>query len=176
MTATATSTGAPRKAESTGIVPEDRTKTSLLLKLVQTGDDRVATFLRLVLGIVMLPHGAQKMFGWFGGYGFNGTLGFMTQQLHIPEMFAVLAIVAEFAGALGLITGLLSRVAASGILAIMLVAVALVHSHVGFFMNWGGTLKGEGFEYHLLAIGIAVAVIINGGGAWSVDRLLSRKA
>ncbi len=100
----------------------------------------------------------------------------MTQQLHIPVSFAVLAIVAEFAGALGLITGLLSRVAAFGIFSVMLVAVVLVHSHVGFFMNWGGNLKGEGYEYHLLAMGIAVAVMVRGGGAWSVDRWLTRKA
>jgi putative oxidoreductase len=143
-------------------------------KLIQTGDDGVALLLRLVLGLVIFPHGAQKALGWFGGYGFSGTMGFFTQQLHIPAAFAFLAIVAEFAGSLGLVSGFLTRVAAAGILTNMLVAVALVHRHFGFFMNWTGQQPGEGFEYHLLVIAIALALIVRGGGAASVDRALSR--
>lgn len=143
-------------------------------KLIQTGDDRVATILRLILGGVMFGHGAQKTLGLFGGYGFTGTMGFFTQQLHIPAGFAFLAILAEFAGSIGLITGTLTRVAALGILGTMLVAVLVVHLQFGFFMNWGGNLKGEGFEYHLLAIGIALALIFRGGGALSVDRVLAK--
>lgn len=144
-------------------------------KMIQTSDDKVATILRLILGIVMFGHGAQKALGLFGGYGFAGTMGFFTQQLHIPAAFAFLAIVAEFAGSIGLITGTLTRVAALGILGTMIVAVALVHLPNGFFMNWTGNLKGEGFEYHLLAIGIALALIVRGGGAISVDRALAAK-
>ncbi|HXI21066.1 MAG TPA: DoxX family protein [Gemmatimonadales bacterium] len=147
----------------------------MLRRLMLTGDDRVALLLRLVLGAVMFPHGAQKVLGWFGGYGFHGTMGFFTGQLHVPALFAVLAIVAEFAGSLALLAGLLTRVAAAGILANMLVAIALVHARIGFFMNWSGQQRGEGVEYHLLAIGIALALIIRGGGAASVDRALSRK-
>ena len=142
-------------------------------QLIHTTDDAVATFLRLVLGLVIFPHGAQKALGMFGGYGYTGTMGFFTQQLHIPALFAFLAIVAEFAGSLGLITGLLTRVAAFGVLCNMLVATVLVHLPNGFFMNWGGNQKGEGFEYHLLAMGIAIAVIVRGGGSASVDRVLS---
>lgn len=143
-------------------------------KLIHTSPDPVATLLRLTLGIVMLPHGLQKTVGLFGGYGWSGTMGFFTQQLHIPALFAALAILAEFAGSLGLITGTLTRVAAFGIFSNMVVAVAMVHSKVGFFMNWFGGQQGEGYEYHLLAIGLAIAVMIRGGGAASVDGVLSR--
>ena len=121
----------------------------------------------------MFPHGAQKALGWFGGYGFSGTMGFFTGQLHIPALFAFLAIGAEFAGSVVLITGFLSRVSAFGIAVTMLVAALMVHTSNGFFMNWMGSQKGEGFEYHLLAIGLALIVIIAGGGKWSIDSLLS---
>ncbi|MBK9069339.1 MAG: DoxX family protein [Gemmatimonadales bacterium] len=144
-------------------------------KLIQTEADPVATLLRLALGIVIFPHGAQKALGLFGGYGFSGTMGFFTGQLHIPALFAFLAIVAEFAGSLGLISGLLTRVAAFGIFCNMLVAAVLVHRPVGFFMNWFGTQQGEGYEFHLLAMALAVAVMIRGGGAASADRALSRQ-
>lgn len=144
-------------------------------KLIQTDADRVATLLRLTLGLVIFPHGAQKALGLFGGYGFAGTMGFFTGQMHIPALFAFLAIAAESAGSLGLISGTLTRVAAFGVFCNMLVATVLVHWKVGFFMNWYGSQQGEGYEYHLLAMGLAVAVMIRGGGAASVDRALSRR-
>ncbi len=144
-------------------------------KLIQTDADPVATLLRLTLGLVIFPHGAQKALGLFGGYGFTGTMGFFTGQMHIPALFAFLAIAAESAGSLGLISGTLTRVAAFGVFCNMLVATVLVHWKVGFFMNWYGSQQGEGYEYHLLAMGLAVAVMIRGGGAASVDRALSRR-
>lgn len=144
-------------------------------KLIQTDADPVATLLRLTLGLVIFPHGAQKALGLFGGYGFTGTMGFFTGQMHIPALFAFLAIAAEAAGSLGLISGTLTRVAAFGVFCNMLVATVLVHWKVGFFMNWYGSQQGEGYEYHLLAMGLAVAVMIRGGGAASVDRALSRR-
>ena len=148
------------------------------MKALQTllkTNDSVSTFLvRISLGIVMFPHGAQKVLGWFGGYGFHGTMGFFTGQMHIPALFAFLAITAEFAGSIGLITGLLSRVAAFGIAVNMVVAVLMVHGANGFFMNWYGNQKGEGFEYHLLTLGLALAVIIAGGGKWAIDSALFR--
>lgn len=147
----------------------------MLRKIFATKDDGVALLLRLVLGVVMFPHGAQKMLGWFGGYGFSGSMGFFTQQLHIPAFFGFLAIIAEFFGSLALIAGFATRVAAAGILTNMIVAVLTVHASIGFFMNWSGQQAGEGFEYHLLAMGIALALIIRGGGAASVDRALTRK-
>jgi putative oxidoreductase len=136
-------------------------------------DNDVSTFLlRVLLGVVFFPHGAQKVLGWFGGYGFSGTMGFFTGMLHVPALFAFLAVAAEFAGAIALILGLLTRVAALGIAANMLVAVAMVHWQYGLFMNWAGNQKGEGFEFHLLAIGVAVVLIIRGGGKWAADRAI----
>jgi len=108
----------------------------MLRRLTATDDATATTILRVVLGIVFFAHGAQKMLGWFGGYGFTGTMGFFTGTLHIPAAFAFLAISAEFFGGLGLILGLLTRVAAFGIAVNMLVAVVMVHSQFGFFANW----------------------------------------
>src|SRR5712691_10009806 len=141
--------------------------------LVATNGGVVPLILRLTLAVVMFPHGAQKTLGWFGGYGFRGTMGFFTGQLHIPALFAFLAITAEFAGSIGLVTGFLSRVSAFGIAVTMLVAALMVHATNGFFMNWAGNQKGEGFEFHLLAIGLALVVITSGGGRWSIDRVLA---
>ena len=143
-------------------------------KLINTTDDLAITVLRLVLGVVFFAHGAQKALGWFGGYGFSGTMAFFTQQAHIPAPFAFLAICAEFLGGIGLILGLLGRVAAFGIACNMVVAVAMVHWHFGFFANWSGNQKGEGIEYHLLALAVALAIMIKGSGALSVDRALSK--
>lgn len=143
-------------------------------KILKTDDDTVALIARLTLGLVMFPHGAQKMLGIFGGYGFSGTMSFFTEQMGIPALFAFLAIAAEMFGSLGLIVGLLSRVAAFGIACVMAVAVFIAHFQNGFFMNWSGSQKGEGYEYHLLAIGLAIIVIIKGSGKFSLDRKLSK--
>ena len=143
--------------------------------LIRTNGDIAPAIARLTLGLVIFPHGAQKLLGWFGGYGFSGTMGFFGSQ-GIPAAFALLAIIAEFFGSLGLITGLLSRVAAFGISCVMLVAIVAVHLGNGFFMNWLGNQKGEGFEYHLLALGLALIVMVRGAGAYSVDGVLIRKS
>jgi putative oxidoreductase len=143
-------------------------------KLTATSDDPVMTILRLVLGVVFFFHGSQKVLGWFGGYGFSGTMNFFTHNMGIPAVFAFLAIAAEFLGSLGLILGLLARVAASGIIVNMVMAILMVHRANGIFMNWSGNQKGEGYEYHLLAIAIGLAVVIRGAGAFSVDRLIGQ--
>src|SRR5437879_3074200 len=127
-------------------------KNKMLHRLIKTDRSTAGAILRLVLGIVFFAHGAQKMLGWFGGSGFQGTMGFFTGMPHIPVPFAVLAIFAEFFGGLGLIVGLFTRVAAFGIGANMLVAIFSVHAANGFFANWSGTQKGEGYEYHLLVL------------------------
>jgi len=145
----------------------------MIRKLTATDNDVATTVLRLVLGVIFFAHGAQKMLGWFGGYGFTGTMGFFTGMMHIPAVFAFLAIAAEFFGGIGLILGLFTRVAAFGVLCNMIVAIAMVHSRFGFWMNWTGTQKGEGFEYHLLSIAASVFLMIRGAGAASVDQLLS---
>jgi putative oxidoreductase len=141
-------------------------------KIAATDNDGAITILRLVLGVVFFAHGAQKMLGWFGGYGFTGTMGFFTGVMHIPALFAFLAIMAEFLGGIGLILGFLTRIAAFGIFSNMIVAIAMVHHHFGFFMNWMGAQKGEGYEYHLLVLAITAFLMIRGAGAASVDRLL----
>ena len=142
-------------------------------KLIATDDNPATLILRLVFGVVFFAHGAQKLLGWFGGPGFSGTMGMFTGYLHIPVPLAFLAIAAEFLGGLGLILGFLTRIAAFGIAVNMLVAIATVHHSYGFFMNWTGTQKGEGFEYHLLVLAITAYLIIRGAGALSVDRAIA---
>jgi putative oxidoreductase len=142
----------------------------MLKKLFQTEDDTAVLILRVLLGVVFFPHGMQKLLGWFGGYGFSGTMDMFTTKLAIPAVFAFLAIMAEGLGSLGLIIGFLTRVAAFAIAVEMAVAVYLLHWQNGFFMNWFGNQKGEGFEYHLLVIAMGIALMIKGGGKWSVDK------
>ena len=146
---------------------------SPVTKLLATRNAAAPLLLRLVLGCVFFPHGAQKALGWFGGHGFSGTMTYFTETMHIPWVFALLAITAEFLGSLALIAGFLTRIAAFGIASVMATAIVMVHAPNGFFMNWSGKQAGEGFEYHLLAIGIAFALIIMGGGKWSVDSAIA---
>jgi putative oxidoreductase len=148
----------------------------MLRKILGTTNDWTLTLLRLVMGVIFFAHGAQKVLGWFGGYGFSGTMGFFTNMMHIPAPLAFLAICAEFLGGMGLLVGLLGRVAAFGITCNMIIAVLLVHGKIGFFMNWTGQQKGEGFEYHLLAIAVALVLMVKGSGAFSVDRALTAKS
>jgi len=144
----------------------------MLRRLLATDDSTTTATLRLVLGVVFFAHGAQKMLGWFGGPGFSGSMGLFTGYLHIPAPLAFLAIAAEFFGGLGLILGFLTRIAAFGIAMNMIVAIAMVHSTFGFFMNWTGTQKGEGFEYHLLVLAITAFLMIRCAGASSADRAI----
>lgn len=138
-----------------------------------TDNDITPLILRLGLGIVMFPHGAQKLLGWFGGYGFSGTMGYFTDTVGLPAVIAFLVIIAESFGSLGLIFGFLTRLSALGIGLVMTGAVLMVHLQYGFFMNWSGNQAGEGFEYHILAITLALALLIKGGGALSVDRAIA---
>jgi putative oxidoreductase len=144
-----------------------------LNSLLHTDSGVAGLILRLTLAVVMFPHGAQKAPGWYGGYGFRGTMKFFTDS-GIPAVFGLLAIAAEFLGSIGLAIGLLTRVAAFGIACVMVVAVVTTHWQHGFFMNWYGNQKGEGFEFHLLALGIAITLMIIGAGIWSLDSALAR--
>jgi putative oxidoreductase len=145
---------------------------SMLRGLFYTDSGIAGLLLRLTLAVVMFPHGAQKALGWFGGHGFASTIAFFTRS-GIPPVLALLVIVTEFLGPLGLALGLLTRVVALGLICEMLVAIVTVHWPNGFFMNWTGTQQGEGFEYHVLMIGMALTVLIVGAGAWSIDRALA---
>ncbi len=146
----------------------------MLKKLFQTDNDIAGLLARVALGIVILPHGLQKLLGIFGGYGFSGTINYFVST-GLPSTVAFLIIIGESFGALALIIGLLSRIAAFGISLIMLGAIFLVHLPNGFFMNWFGTQKGEGFEYHILALGLGLIILIKGSGKWSVDRILVKE-
>jgi len=141
--------------------------------LFRTQDSTPLLIVRLALGIVMLPHGLQKTLGMFGGPGFAGMMGMFTQQ-GMPAFLAFLVILSESAGSLGLIVGFLSRIAGFGCAAVMLGAIGMVHLQNGFFMNWlGKQAGGEGFEYHILALGMALAVMIGGGGRASIDQAIA---
>lgn len=142
--------------------------------LLRTDADYSATVLRLMLGLVFFAHGAQKMLGWFGGGGYSGTMQALG-GMGIPSFLIFLLIVTEFFGSIALIIGFLGRVAALGIGTVMVVAVVKVHAANGLFMNWYGAQPGEGFEYHLLVIAVAAALLIKGSGALSVDVALSSR-
>jgi putative oxidoreductase len=144
-------------------------------RLLDTSDNVTDLILRLALALVFFPHGAQKVLGWFGGYGFTASMAFFTGKMGIPTVFALLAIAAEFLGSLGLFVGLLARVAAFGIFCDMAAAVVMVHSKMGFFMNWFGQIPAgnEGYEYHILVLAMAFAVMVRGAGPVSLDRVLS---
>jgi len=139
----------------------------------QTNDDWTGLILRLTLGLVIFPHGAQKLLGWYGGFGFSGTMGFFTETMHLPWIIGFLVIMGEFFGSLGLLAGLLTRFTAASLSVIMLGAIVTSHWPYGFFMNWFGKQQGEGYEYHLLAIGIGLALLMTGGGRWSLDRAIA---
>jgi putative oxidoreductase len=144
----------------------------MLWSLFSTDPDWTLTAIRVILGVIFFAHGAQKMLGWFGGAGLKETLRTMHEYLHLPVPLAFLAVTAEFLGGAGLIVGLLSRVAAIGICVTMVSAIVMVHGRYGLFMNWLGDRKGHGIEYHLLAIALAIAIVVRGSGAASLDRLL----
>lgn len=143
-----------------------------LRALLATSDSLLPTILRIGLAVVILPHGVQKTVGAFGGLGFAGTMQFFTGTMRIPAVFALAAVLAESVGALLVLVGLGTRAAAAAILVVMVVAVLTTHVQHGFFMNWWGTQGGEGFEFHILVIILALGLVVAGGGRWSVDGAL----
>lgn len=145
------------------------------MKMLFHTDDSLSSFiLRLTVGLVMFPHGAQKLLGWFGGYGFSATMDAFTGKMGMPWIIAFLVIIGESVGALALITGFMTRFTAASLAVIMVGAIAMGHWQNGFFMNWFGQQAGEGFEYHLLMIGMCVALVLSGGGKWSVDQGIAK--
>jgi putative oxidoreductase len=147
----------------------------MIWKIVETDRSFAPTLARFAAGSVMLAHGAQKMLGWFGGMGYEATYNGFTHHMGLPPLVANLVIFAEFFGALGLLFGFLTRFAALGITAVMVGAVAMVHARHGFFMNWMGNQGGEGYEFHVLMIGVMLALTWSGAGRWSVDRWLTKR-
>ena len=148
--------------------------TTFMKCLFQTNDKFSYWVPRVILGCVMFPHGVQKLFGWFGGFGFTNTMIYFTQTAGLPWIVAFLIIMGESLGSLGLIVGFFTRLSALGLIFIMVGAITTVHIPNGFFMNWLGKNAGEGFEYHLLVIGMSIPLLISGGGKYSVDGLINK--
>ncbi|MHB8809166.1 MAG: DoxX family protein [Desulfobulbaceae bacterium] len=147
---------------------------AIVLRIPEDKGGLAQVFIRLTLGIVMFPHGAQMAFGWFHGPGLQGTLDAFS-AMGFPPWSTSILIFLESGGALLLVAGLLTRIWALGIMISISVCVALNHLQNGFFMNWYGQQQGEGYEYHLLVIGICLALIVGGGGRYSLDRLLWKR-
>ena len=145
-------------------------------KIFATNENSSATIIRIVLGLILFPHGAQKLLGWFGGYGFDGTMGFLTGSVGLPWIMGFLVIIIEFFGALALIFGFATRIVSIGLIALFAGIVFTGHLDNGFFMNWNGQQKGEGYEYHLLVIGMALSLLVSGAGKWSADYAIQKKA
>ena len=148
----------------------------MLRKLLTTTQDPTLTVARIVLALIFFAHGSQKMFGLFGGRGFSGTLDLFQQTMGIPAPLTILAMTAEVLGSAGLLLGLLSRVAAAGVLVVIMVAPFANGLYPRFFMNWTGNRGGEGYEYHLLAMALILTVLVRGGGAWSVDGAITKSS
>ncbi len=145
-------------------------------KIFKTNNDWTGLVLRLTLAIIMIPHTIQHTTGGLGGYGYTGMMGYFTGSLHIPFLLAFMVILTEVVTPVFLIIGLGSRIASSLLILLMLGIIYTTHFQFGFFMNWLGNQKGEGYEYHLLYIGLAIAVVLNGSGKYSLDGILGGKA
>ncbi|BAU51906.1 DoxX family protein [Mucilaginibacter gotjawali] len=139
--------------------------------IFRNNNDWTGVITRLTLGLILFPHGAQKALGLFGGYGFNGTMGFFTGTLHLPWLIGFLVIVIEFVGSIAIVAGAGSRIWSALTIILMIGIIFTSHIQNGFFMNWLGNQKGEGFEYHLLVIGLALAIFVNGSGKYCMDQL-----
>ncbi|MFC5409914.1 DoxX family protein [Larkinella bovis] len=143
-----------------------------LRRIVSTGHEIAPLIIRVVLGLVLFPHGAQKLLGWFGGYGFDGTMTFFTETVHLPYWLALSVVLLEFFAPFFLVLGLVTRVMAS-LVGLLFVGIILTsHLPYGFFMNWYGNQSGEGFEYHLLVLAMTVSLLLSGGGKLSIDNRL----
>ena len=146
----------------------------MIKQIFKSNTDWTGFILRLTIGFILFPHGAQKVFGWFGGYGFEGTMSFFTSTMHIPWVIGILVILIEFIGSVFLIAGFATRIWAFAVITNMAGIIFSSHIQNGFFMNWFGNQAGEGIEYFLLVIGLSIALLINGSGKYSVDKLIVR--
>ena len=147
---------------------------TLIHRITATEPLTTPLILRITFAIVLWPHGAQMLLGWFGGYGFSGSMQYFTTQGGLSSFVAFLVIFLEFFGSLLILLGLFTRLAALSMLILFMGMIVTVHQQFGFFMNWFGNLKGEGFEYHLLGIGILLSLAISGGGKASLDSFINK--
>ncbi len=142
-------------------------------QLFKTTNSYAPLIIRITLGLVIFPHGAQKLLGWFGGYGFSGTMGYFTETMGLPWLISFLVILLESIGAIALIAGVATRIMAALYLVLALGIVFTSHAQHGFFMNWFGTQQGEGYEYFIFWIGMAISLVYSGGGRYSIDGKIS---
>jgi putative oxidoreductase len=142
--------------------------------IFKTNNDWTGLILRLTIAIVIFPHGAQKLMGWFGGYGFTGTMNFFTATVGLPWIIGFVVILLEFFGSILLLLGLVSRIIAMGMIALAIGIIFTSHIQNGFFMNWFGNQKGEGYEYFLLVMGLSVSLLFNGSGRLSIDKFIQK--
>ncbi|MGZ3838601.1 MAG: DoxX family protein [Flavisolibacter sp.] len=140
--------------------------------IFNTNSNWSPTILRIILGLTLLGHGTQKLLGWFGGYGFDGTMGFFTRTVGLPWIIGLLVIIIEFFGSISLILGLATRPWSLSMVILFIGIIYTSHLQNGFFMNWFGDKKGEGYEFFLLAIAISISLVFTGGGKYSLDHLL----
>jgi putative oxidoreductase len=148
----------------------------MLQQLLSTDGSWAGLLLRLTAGLIMFPHGAQHFLGWFGGYGYKGTMGWLQGTHGLPWFVSFTIIMLEFFGSILLVAGIGTRFLAVAMIGLMIGIIATSHWSNGFFMDWVDTLQGEGYEYHLLFIGILLALVLVGGGRYSVDSLLAGNA
>jgi putative oxidoreductase len=141
----------------------------MIQKIIKTNENWGQLIARLTLGLVLFPHGAQKMLGLFGGYGFTATIEALTNQMQLPWLIAFLVIIIEFFGAIFLIIGFANRIWSLAILFLFVGIIFTEQIQHGFFMNWFGAQQGEGYEYSILVIGLAISILINGAGKFSID-------
>lgn len=144
-------------------------------RFFDTDESRTLFFQRLALAILAFAHGGQKLFGLWGGYGFSGTMGWFTETLGVPAPLALLVILVESAGMVALAAGFLTRLVSAGFALTMVGAIVLMHGEHGFYMNWGGNLGGEGYEYNLALIVLSLTLAVRGAGAWSLDGVIARR-
>jgi putative oxidoreductase len=142
--------------------------------IFHTNDAISPIFVRLLLAIVLFAHGAQKLLGWYGGFGFDGTMSYFTETVGLPWIIGFIVIIIEFFGPIFLVLGLATRIWSLGILIVM-AGIIVTSFNKYFFMNWSNTQPEEGYEFFLLAIGMSLSLIVSGSGSWSVDKHLGRK-
>ena len=146
----------------------------LITLLIKTDQDWASLIARIFLGGVIFPHGAQKILGIWGGHGLTSMMESFEGWFGIPPAISFLVAIAEFFGAIALILGFFSRFMAGSIMLVMLGAMYfVVNQH--FFMNWYSLPRGEGFEFHLLALGLGLIVLVKGGGKLSLDLVIQEK-
>jgi putative oxidoreductase len=158
------------------MVQADTQRRLAMLRFFDTDGSRTLFFQRLVLAVLGFAHGGQKLFGLWGGYGYAGTMGWFTETMGVPAPLALLVILVETAGMVALAAGFLTRLVSAGFALTMVGAIVLMHGQHGFYMNWGGDLGGEGYEYHLALIVLSLTLAVRGAGAWSLDGLIARRS